>query len=102
MSSGEIRMLLAVRKVFELLSEEVLLAKGRLQVIVLDHADDDVWGNLPGVQLIEEWRVKALVPREWTDSIQKQTLFAVERSLYEYTHEGGGLRSHEKRIIEPR
>ncbi len=61
----------AVRKVFELLSEEVLLAKGRLQVIVLDHADDDVWGNLPGVQLTEEWRVKALVPREWTDSIQK-------------------------------
>lgn len=56
---------LAVRKIFALLSEEVLLAKGRLQVIVLDHADEDVWGNLPGVQLTEEWRTKALVPAEW-------------------------------------
>lgn len=55
----------AVRKVFSLLGEEVLSAKGRLQVIVLDHADDDVWGGLPGVQLTEEWRVKALVPLEW-------------------------------------
>jgi len=56
---------LAVRKIFALLSEEVLTAKGRLQVIVLDHADEDVWGNLPGVQLTEEWRIKALVPADW-------------------------------------
>ncbi|GGH00201.1 DUF3732 domain-containing protein [Silvibacterium dinghuense] len=64
--------IVAVRKVFELLSEEVLLATGRLQIIVLDHADDDVWGNIPGVQLTEEWRGKALVPGEWTDTPQKQ------------------------------
>lgn len=56
---------LAVRKIFSLLSEEVLTAKGRLQVIVLDHADEDVWGNLPGVELTEEWRAKALVPNDW-------------------------------------
>ena len=56
---------LAVRKVFSLLGEEVQSAKGRLQVIVLDHAGEDVWGNLPDVQLIEEWRGRALVPFEW-------------------------------------
>jgi hypothetical protein len=56
---------LAVRKVFSLLGEEVRDAKGRLQVIVLDHADEDVWGNLPDVQLTEEWRGQALVPFEW-------------------------------------
>jgi hypothetical protein len=56
---------LAVRKVFSLLGEEVRNAKGRLQVIVLDHADEDVWGNLPDVQLTEEWRGQALVPFEW-------------------------------------
>jgi len=56
---------LAVRKVFSLLGEEVRNAKGRLQVIVLDHAGEDVWGNLPDVQLTEEWRGQALVPFEW-------------------------------------
>ena len=42
---------LAVRKVFSLLGDEVRTAKGRLQVVVLDHAGEDVWGNLPDVQL---------------------------------------------------
>lgn len=55
----------AVRKVFTLLGEQVLAARGRLQVIVLDHADEDVWGRLEGVDLIEEWRGQALVPQEW-------------------------------------
>ncbi|MER8852864.1 DUF3732 domain-containing protein [Mesorhizobium australicum] len=55
----------AVRKVFALLGAEVTAAKGRLQIIVLDHADEDVWGKLPGVKLIEEWRGQALVPRAW-------------------------------------
>jgi hypothetical protein len=59
---------IAVRKVFELLGEEVLFAKGRLQVIVLDHADENVWGGLQGVQLTEQWRGKALVPMEWMES----------------------------------
>lgn len=61
---------LAVRKVFELLAQEVEAAKGRLQVIVLDHADDEVWGELPSVHLVEEWRDHALVPRDWLLSQQ--------------------------------
>ena len=41
-------------------------AKGRLQIIVLDHAAEDVWGSLDGVELREEWRDgRALVPPEW-------------------------------------
>lgn len=55
----------AVRRVFKLLGEQTEAAKGRLQIIVLDHADNDVWGDLPGVVLTEEWREKALVPAEW-------------------------------------
>jgi hypothetical protein len=58
----------AVRKVFELLGDEVLATNGRLQVIVLDHADDDVWGGLSGVHLTEEWRGQALVPSDWTEA----------------------------------
>jgi hypothetical protein len=52
----------AVRKVFLALAEAVNAADGRLQIIVLDHADDEVWGNIPGVVLTEEWRGKKLVP----------------------------------------
>jgi hypothetical protein len=46
----------AVRKVFALLGKEVRAAKGRLQIIVLDHAGEDVWGSLDGVELVPpEW-----------------------------------------------
>ncbi len=37
----------AVRKVFLALAEAVNAADGRLQIIVLDHADDEVWGISP-------------------------------------------------------
>jgi Protein of unknown function (DUF3732) len=57
---------MAVRKVFALLGIEALASKGRLQTIVLDHASEDVWGGLEGVELTEEWRDgRALVPAEW-------------------------------------
>lgn len=55
----------AVRKVFALLGEQTSAAGGRLQVIVLDHADEDVWGGLGNVVLAEQWRDQALVPLEW-------------------------------------
>ena len=56
----------AVRSVFETIGAEVLKAEGRLQAIVLDHAGADVWGEISGVTLAEEWRgdVK-LVPPDW-------------------------------------
>jgi hypothetical protein len=57
----------AVRKVFRLLGEQVRAAKGRLQIIVLDHADEEVWGELEGVILTEAWFDRALVPEEWLD-----------------------------------
>ncbi len=56
----------AVRKVFIVLANEVALAKSRLQVIVLDHAAEDVWGGIGGINVVEHWRdgVK-LVPQSW-------------------------------------
>lgn len=62
----------AVRKVFALLGEQVAAATGRLQVIVLDHADEDVWGGLDNVVLAEQWRDRALVPLEWLKSDQSE------------------------------
>ena len=56
----------AVRKAFKVLAKVVGSANGRLQVIVLDHASREVWGNIPHIVAFEEWRdgVK-LVPLEW-------------------------------------
>ncbi|UUL82528.1 DUF3732 domain-containing protein [Sphingomonas qomolangmaensis] len=55
----------AVQKVFKLLGEQVRAANTRLQVIVLDHADEEVWGGIDGVILTEEWYDRALVPVDW-------------------------------------
>ena len=58
----------AVRKVFKAIGQEVVQAKGQLQAIVLDHAGSDVWGEIDGVRLAEEWRgAKKLVPLEWLE-----------------------------------
>jgi hypothetical protein len=59
--------ILAVRKVFKVLASAVVAAQGKLQVIVLDHAHADVWGNINEIHLSEEWREsKKLVPSDWS------------------------------------
>ena len=41
---------------------------GKIQIIVLDHAAENVWGGVEGVHLVEEWREgKKLVPIEWLE-----------------------------------
>ncbi|HHV7519238.1 TPA: DUF3732 domain-containing protein [Burkholderia orbicola] len=55
----------AVRKVFELFDQIIKKTSGRLQIIVLDHADEEVWGGLANVRCVEEWRGQGLVPTEW-------------------------------------
>jgi hypothetical protein len=63
---------IAVRKIFTTMSQETIKANGNLQIIVLDHADDSVWGDIKNVELIEEWRPNStknsfekLVPNNW-------------------------------------
>ncbi len=57
----------AVRKVFATLAKEVGDSKGRLQVIVLDHASHDVWGGIEHIHALPEWRgSEKLVPLAWT------------------------------------
>ena len=59
----------AVRMAFDVMAKVVLAAKGQLQLIVLDHASQDVWGDVEGVVGLPEWRngVK-LVPMDWLDA----------------------------------
>lgn len=58
---------IAVRKAFQVLSSVVEDTEGRLQIIVLDHAPENVWGGIQNVNLVEEWRGegKALIPKDW-------------------------------------
>lgn len=58
----------AVRSVFSVLGQQTIAAKGRLQIIVLDHAGENVWGDLPGVSLADDWHEAALVPAHWPAS----------------------------------
>jgi Protein of unknown function (DUF3732) len=56
----------AVQAVFVAIAEEVISAKGTMQVIILDHAGPDIWSGIKGVILVEEWRQgDALVPQAW-------------------------------------
>lgn len=55
----------AVRKVFALFNDIIKKTDGRLQIVVLDHADEEVWGELENIHLVEEWRGKGLVPAAW-------------------------------------
>jgi hypothetical protein len=56
----------AVRKAFAAMAHVTEAAGGGLQIIVLDHAPQDVWGAIPGIVAFEEWRDgKKLVPIEW-------------------------------------
>lgn len=58
----------AVRKVFALFDNIIEKTKGRLQIIVLDHANEEVWGGLKNVHLVEEWRGEGLVPEAWVNA----------------------------------
>lgn len=60
----------AVRRIFETLSGFVKNAGFDIQIIVTEHADDDIWGNIPDsrIHLVEKWRNNVkLVPVEWLE-----------------------------------
>jgi hypothetical protein len=58
----------AVKKVFDVLGAAAARAAEGLQILVLDHAGSEVWGDVQDVNLVEEWRGSALVPKEWLAS----------------------------------
>jgi len=48
------------------MSKVVGARRGELQIIVLDHAPEPVWGRLQDVTLAANWRTGGkLVPTEW-------------------------------------
>jgi len=56
----------ALRKAFRSFSTAVHTSKGQIQVIVLDHAAENVWSGIEDIHLVEDWRQgRKLVPLEW-------------------------------------
>ncbi len=55
----------AVRRIFQAMATQALANKGSLQIIVLDHADEEVWGDLVGITKVADWRQEGLVPSHW-------------------------------------
>jgi Protein of unknown function (DUF3732) len=61
---------IAVQKAFSTLAEAMKSTQQKLQILVLDHAGSDVWGGIPGVSLVEDWRgSKKLVPVKWLETV---------------------------------
>lgn len=59
--------ILAVKKIFEAMSEALKKTKYRMQIIVLEHADESAWKGVDNIHLVEEWRGgnSKLIPNEW-------------------------------------
>lgn len=58
-----------VHQIFEALAGGVRRTQGRLQIIVIDHADERTWSGIPEVHRIQRWRGEgddsALIPQSW-------------------------------------
>lgn len=61
--------ILAVRKIFEAMSNALEKTKHRMQIIVLEHASESAWKGIDDVNLVAEWRGEnnKLIPMEWLD-----------------------------------
>ena len=56
----------ALRKVFTAFNSAVTQSSNQLQIIVLDHAAENVWASVPDIHEVEDWRQgRKLVPQEW-------------------------------------
>lgn len=56
------------RMIFRALSEGINRTKGKLQIVVIEHADVIAWEGIDNIHLVERWRDgEALIPKEWDD-----------------------------------
>jgi hypothetical protein len=57
-----------VRAIFAQLAAGVAHSLNKLQLIVVDHATDEIWGGLAGVHRVDDWRgPRKLIPSEWIE-----------------------------------
>lgn len=58
---------LAVRKIFSAFSKYLQTTDYKVQIIVAEHADEDIWGGIRDIHLVERWRGtdSKLIPISW-------------------------------------
>ena len=58
---------LAVKKIFKAMVKALKDSKQSIQMIVLEHADNSIWGDIKEVNEVCEWRGEnnKLIPQEW-------------------------------------
>lgn len=58
---------IAVKKIFNTMSEAIKRSNHGFQIIVLEHADESIWGDIDEIYKVCEWRGKnkKLIPEEW-------------------------------------
>lgn len=58
----------AVKSIFQTIANSILSESGNWQAVILDHADDAVYKDMPGVHEVEVWRNgQKLIPKEWIE-----------------------------------
>ncbi len=59
----------AVKKIFTAFSKFINDTKNNIQIIVMEHADEEIWGDIENIHLVNRWRGndEKLVPVEWIE-----------------------------------
>jgi energy-coupling factor transporter ATP-binding protein EcfA2 len=57
----------ATKRIFEMLEKGLRAANYRYQIIVLEHADSSIWGDVPQTKEVANWKSEAqgLIPSAW-------------------------------------
>jgi hypothetical protein len=65
--------ILRVKKIFKTFSEFVKRTQGKVQVLVIDHADEITWSGVEGIHLVDRWRGNTdfLIPRSWISTDER-------------------------------
>jgi len=64
----------AVKNIFKTISNSVKASKGMWQAIILDHADDIIYGEIEQINEVDIWRNgKKLIPVEWIDKVNSDS-----------------------------
>lgn len=56
----------SVKEMFEVMQKSIDDNSGNFQILVLDHASSDIWGDIEGIHEVAEWTgTEALIPQCW-------------------------------------
>lgn len=58
----------AVKKIFKAMADFLNYSRSNIQIIVTEHAEDEIWSGIENTKLVERWREgNKLVPLDWLE-----------------------------------